>query len=263
MPVRASILAGLCAVFFPIAATAQQIRARVIDAERRSPLENASVVLGDSAGAVITRTTTDEQGFFVLRAPRTGVYGLVIDMPGYSRVEHSLTMARDTALPAFLLTPAAIDLDPIRAEVEAAPAEPGVRNAMQRTYHLMDARRLATMDAQGGTFLTALRQLSAVRIWQYVEPSGRQRTCIESRRRMDRLSRRGRNPGEQDRDGTPICDWIAIIVDGIPIGDPEMSYRSIRLSDYERLEYLSPVDAGFRYGPTAAAVGAIVLRTKH
>jgi hypothetical protein len=233
-------------------ATAQQIRGRVVDEPRRAGLAEATVTVIDSAGATVSRVGSDARGFFLVDIPRPARYDVVVELIGYAAQRRSLALLdEDITLPAFVLVPAAIPLEPVEARAASVSPDPVRATGMQRTYHIVAGERLANLEDHGGTFLMAVSEFAAVRIWQYVERSGRHRTCLESRRRMDRLA--PREPGGD------ICEWIAIVVDGMIIADPEETFRSLHLAEYESIEYLPPVEAGFRYGLEAASVGAIVL----
>ena len=44
------------------------------------------------------------------------------------------------------------------------------------------------------------------------------------------------------------CDGVSVILDGVSIADPSYIYTSISLRDIERVEMLSPGQAGVLYG---------------
>ena len=78
---------------------------------------------------------------------------------------------------------------------------------------------------------------------------GRRYTCIESRR--------GGGGGRS-------CNMVAIVIDGVSIYMKDAQavlifVSSLNLHHFESMEYLSPVDAGTRYGLDASARGALVL----
>ncbi|MDA0310661.1 MAG: TonB-dependent receptor plug domain-containing protein [Gemmatimonadetes bacterium] len=47
------------------------------------------------------------------------------------------------------------------------------------------------------------------------------------------------------------CREVSVILDGVPVGNPSYLYNAMSLSDIERLEMLSPGEAGVQYGMRA------------
>ena len=68
-----------------------------------------------------------------------------------------------------------------------------------------------------------------------------------------RAIRTGNNLGD--------CDGVSVILDGVPVSDPEYVYSSLPLQDVERVEVLSPAQAGVRYGMRNGQ-GALLIETK-
>lgn len=85
--------------------------------------------------------------------------------------------------------------------------------------------------------------------------------CVES----------GRGPVSFRGGRSETCNLVAIVIDGLDTGlgqDPGSMREALRfiesldVADYESVEYLSSVRAGFRYGMHASAQGALVLWTR-
>lgn len=57
------------------------------------------------------------------------------------------------------------------------------------------------------------------------------------------------------------CDGLSVILDGVPVADPAYVYQSIPLRDIQRVEVLSPSQAGVRYGMRRGQ-GALLVETK-
>ncbi len=57
------------------------------------------------------------------------------------------------------------------------------------------------------------------------------------------------------------CDGVEVRLDGVPISDPAYIYRAIPLSDIERIEIMSPAQAGAQYGMRSGQ-GVLLIETK-
>lgn len=57
------------------------------------------------------------------------------------------------------------------------------------------------------------------------------------------------------------CDGVAVRIDGVPIADAAYVYQSMLLSDIERVEMLSPGQAGVRYGMRSGQ-GMLLIETR-
>jgi hypothetical protein len=248
-------------------AQAQQVRGRVVDDRARRAVQNATVLLVDSAGVQHAGGTTGADGFFTLRAPGAGRYTILIQQPGYAENRRDVQVASsDLLVPAFVLETEAVQLDSIGVEARARPQELAP-TGFQRSSHVISGAQLATLERQGGRFLTAVREMSSIRFREWSE-EGRQFFCVQSVRaassglQIDTRARERRSDGGAigiEGRGATDCQWVALVVDGILIGgDPMTNYRQLHLSDFESVEYLPPAEAGRLYGMAAASSGAIV-----
>jgi hypothetical protein len=66
-------------------------------------------------------------------------------------------------------------------------------------------------------------------------------------------------PSFSNRGGNAACDCVALVIDGIAIGDSESTVRTLDLAMFESVEFFTPVEAGTRFGMQASATGALVL----
>ena len=57
------------------------------------------------------------------------------------------------------------------------------------------------------------------------------------------------------------CDGVSVVLDGVPVADPSSLYTSLPLQDIQRVEVLSPSQAGVRYGMRTGQ-GALLVETK-
>jgi len=81
---------------------AQFVRGQVVDSITKAPIGGAAVVLLDSTGAEMARTTADVEGLFLLRAP-AGEYRLRAEMEGFLISTFPPFSLEVESMPAFML----------------------------------------------------------------------------------------------------------------------------------------------------------------
>jgi hypothetical protein len=239
----------------PAALTAQQIRGRVVDERTRQAVPGAVVSVTAADSSLVVRAEAGSDGFFTLDVEEPGSYTFGVESIGYAPLRRLIEVgSEDMLVPAFVLTSQAIQLDSVGVEVEGGVAiERGVVG-FARASHVVAGQRLAMLERQGIRFASAIRDLGAgLRVREWVSPAGAPRICIESNRRIMSMGGRG---------GGGDCAWVAIVIDGIPIGDEENMARSLNLQDFESVEFFTPVEAGNRFGLRASSTGALVLWTR-
>jgi hypothetical protein len=79
----ALLLTALLLIGTAASAAAQIVRGQVVDSIAGTPVAFGTVVLLDTAGVEVRRTTTDEGGLFLLRAPAASQYRLRAEGAGY------------------------------------------------------------------------------------------------------------------------------------------------------------------------------------
>ena len=107
-------------------AAAQTVTGRLLDGTSRQPVLLGVVVLMDTAMVLLDRTYTDEQGRFVLEAPRPGHYYVAAARAGYTPdMDGVLELPSGSSIElAFYLVPNAIVLDSILVAARREPIEP-------------------------------------------------------------------------------------------------------------------------------------------
>lgn len=239
--------------------SAQQINGRVVDEPARRGIADMMVIVLREDSAVVRTVTTDAQGFFQARTG-PGRFTVVVQGIGYAPAQRAVTVgSNDLTIPAIVLEIDAVELDSVSATTRRAPAVAPVGFA--RAAHILAAEKLADLDRRGVTLLHALRQFNGLHIRQMRDETGHNRLCVEARRAIQPLraetlatrSRLRRNV-QQIR-----CEWIVVVIDGLVSSDPEPILRAQGLTDYESVEFASPVDAGMRWGIEASSRGALVL----
>jgi hypothetical protein len=232
-------------------AAAQEIRGRVVEEANRRGIAGAEVTLVDAAGGQIAQFVTADDGFFTLHTPRPGSYRIVVVHPGFTGDERVVRIAgAPVRLDAFVLTAQAVTLDPIAAEGRRARTGAGT-SAFSRPSYVMAGARLARLEQVHASALAAMREFSGLRVREIPTRTGRPQLCIESTRQMPSL-------GDAQR-GVWSCNWVTIVLNGFTLMDPENTFRTLNLHEFESIEYLPPGGAGYQYGLAAGASGAIVL----
>lgn len=233
----------------PVAAHAQQVRARIIDADRRTPLTDVRVSVRDSAGTDHVSTRTDRNGFFTIDGIAPGAYTLLAELDGYRAVRQPFVVGGSTplVLPAILLQSEAVALDPVRAEasVERA-AELGERDATRGEF-VLAGTRMAELEKVNASPAAVYRELG-VRVRE-VQTAAGVMFCLQSRR----------GPNSMLGGGGGSCEQIAVAVDGVLIRDPAMVLRTLKPGAWESIEYLSAIEAGARFGLHGSSSGGAIL----
>jgi hypothetical protein len=234
----------------PAPAHAQSARIRVVDEPTRLGVAHAivSLVREGQQGA---STTTDTLGFATVSPPQPIRYSVRVSALGYIEQTREIDFGAESLdnIPAFTLTPAVLTLSPIEVEVQRSGYRSGTTGGFVRSSQIMAGSRIAEMRTRGFMLEHAIRQISGLRI-RYV---GAGRLCVESTRR---------SPTFRRPTASPACRMVTVVVNDFPyFNAPELLANST-LDNVESVHYLSPTDAGFRYGMEAAQNGALILWTR-
>jgi hypothetical protein len=166
--------------------------------------------------------------------------------------------ASDLTVPAFVLRAHAIALDPIHAAV--ASGRDAAVTGVGRTTQVAAGTRLARLEQFGVSMMSVIRTLNGPRTREYRERTGKRRVCVESARAVTDVDLTAR--WSTIEESVNECNWIALVIDGITIEDPELLMRTLNPRDFESVEYFSPGEAGSLFGLRASASGALVLWTR-
>jgi hypothetical protein len=181
-------------------------------AETSTPIAEATIRV-DGTELV---TTSEADGTFRFFAVPVGVRRLVVEHARYTTLTHQLVIEADSELEVPLV------LEPNSAAV-AAPAGPSRRNEILRDD-------IAAAARSGQNLIDLISQhLASVRIRDDGGVGGG--TCVEYR---------GSAAG--------LCRQLGLVVDGVRMTNPQYAFATIALDDVERIELLSPSEAGTRYG---------------
>lgn len=126
LPTHASLFTLAALLVTATAAHSQTVSGRLFDGNSRRPVLLGVVVLMDTAMVLLDRTYTDEQGAFMLEAPRPGSYYVAAARPGYTpRMDGILELTAGSAVTvSFYLLPTAIALDTLVVSARREKTEP-------------------------------------------------------------------------------------------------------------------------------------------
>ena len=161
-------------------------------------------------------TISEADGTFRFFAVPVGVRWLVVEHASYATLTHQLIVEADAELSVPLF------LEPNAAAV-AAPAGTSRRNEILRDD-------IAAAARSGQNLIDLISQhLPSLRVRDDGGVGGG--TCVEYR---------GGAVG--------LCRQLGLVVDGVRMTSPQYAFSTITLDDVERIELLSPSEAGTRYG---------------
>jgi hypothetical protein len=212
----------------------------VIDAETSALLADVIVrVEGTALSAV-----TDALGVFTLAGVPAGVRTLVLTHLGYGERTGAVTVVAGGAVTVRIrLSRRVVELAPVVVEVLTETGQRRVTSG-----HAINEIERSEIEAAARIGLDLgelLRQgMPGVRV--------RERDALGAGYCVE--YRGGVGSGRSCRD-------VTVYMDGVRISTPAFLYQSLRLDDVERLELLSPGEAGTRYGG-AAAFGILIVETR-
>ena len=213
---------------------------RILDQDTFQPV--AGVVVRITVPDGILQEISGPRGAFLVEGVPVGERVVVMEHIAYGEyAQHvGVERGRDLRIEVFM-SPRAIQFQPVVVEalsqVERRRLTSGfsvneipkqeIEEAALTGQHLGDLLR-------GG--LPGIRVRGGNRAGDYL--------CVEYR---------GRGAGE--------CDEISVYLDGVAVSDPGQIYASLSLSDIDRVEVLSPLEAVVRYGDRGAR-GALLVESR-
>ena len=212
----------------------------VVDADSGEPISGVEVRIEGVDRLVVT---DDVGGFRVEGVPR-GSWRIVLRHIAYGEHERSLVLEEGQTLQYEVrMSREAIELSPLVVEVHSEAER--ARLASGNSIDLVERATIDLFERQGGNLVNILgREVPGIRI------NG---SCVEFRLQMNS---RGIGPPEGEVNVT--CRQPIVIMDGARVS---MGLGEVSLDQLERVEVLSPSEAGIRYG-MAGAYGVILLETR-
>jgi hypothetical protein len=223
----------------------------VLDASTGAPVENALVRLETRAGPGPTARSPEERstltgpdGRFRLEGVPAGLVLLHVEHLAYGQHDQFIEVdGAGTGLVEIHVSPAAISLEPVLVQAEAAGAlggrsSPSSRNVIPRAV-------IATAASSGvnlGDFLS--REVAGMYVRRDAQLGGT--VCLEFRG-----ARRGPGP----------CMPPHVYLDGAAVPNPQDFFGSFSLDRLERIQVVSASEAGTRFGPNSGW-GVLLLETR-
>lgn len=214
------------------------VSGRVVDAADGRPIPG---VLVEIAGAV--PFVSDAQGYFALRNVSAGAHALTVSHIGYG--DHAEFIAVEAGREISLtvrISVQAIELERFVVEVSSELEER--RRSSGNSVNEIQREEIEAA-ARTGMGLTELLQTSMP--GTMASQTGRATSCVQYR-----AIRTGGGSG---------CREVSVVLDGVQVASPAYIYQTLPLNDIQRIEMMSPGQAGLRYG-MAAGQGVLVIETK-
>ena len=214
------------------------VSGQVIDAQTGRPIVGVLVQIQG-----VRPSATNAEGYFVLTDVPAGEHRLEFSHLGFG--DHSEGIAvqagRELSL-TVRMSAQAIELAPFVVET-TSELEERRRSSGNSVNEIGRAEIQAA--AQSGMGLTELLQTSMP--GTMATQSSMSRTCVQYR-----AIRSGGQSG---------CREVSVFLDGVQVASPSYIYQTMPLDDIERIEMMSPGQAGLRYG-TAAGQAVLLIETR-
>lgn len=214
------------------------VSGQVVDAESGRGVTGVLVVVGDAPA-----TITNQGGYFAVIDVPVGRQNVQLTHLGYGEHAQAVIVEPDVELSLTIrLSVEAIELAPFVVETDSE-----LEQRRRTSGHSMNEihREEIEAAARAGLGLTELLQTSMP--GTLANASGTARTCV--------MYRAIRGIGQRG------CQEVSVFIDGVQIADPSYIYQTMPLQDIERMEMLSPGQAGLRYG-TASGQAVLLIETR-
>jgi hypothetical protein len=237
------------ALALPAAVMAQETRAVtgvVVDAQSGAPVADVLVTIQGTG----LRAVTDPGGRFEVAGVPLGSRQLVLQHVGYGQHSQPVAVGASGALDFRIrISSRAIELSPM--VVEVASAEERARRVSGNPTNVIDRATIEAYARRGEGLLALLG--SRVPSLRFVGGH-----CLEYR--LGFYTPPAPDPDNPDVMVGIACRDITVYVDGIPSQQGSAFLQSLSPEDVERLQVLSPAEAGARY-PDATR-GVILVETR-
>jgi hypothetical protein len=247
LAVGPELAAGGLAAQEPSPADAPELRSdveiRVLDSGTFLPVSDAAIGLVGTT----RHASTDGEGRLTLRDVPAGTWELTLEHLAYGEHRREIQVTGEGVLRLDIrLSPEALRLDPV--VVDARRREEWPREGRGTSVRYISREVLEQFEGTGVSLADVLRaRLPGLNIEQTAGmPS--QAACVESRRTASLLQS---NP----------CRQARVLVDRIPVNEPASLLAGMPLHHIESVEYLSPGEAGVRYG-SEAGYGVILITSR-
>ncbi len=222
------------------------VSGRVVDRQSLEPVRDVVVrIRGTTLSAL-----TQQDGAFRIAGVLAGEHVIVFTHLTYGEHAESVVVANEALQVDVRISQQVIELTPVRVEalteLERRRVSSGNRMNEILRPEIDDASR------RGLILPELLRQgMSGIRVWG----GDRGVWCVEYR------SATYTSPAESRARAARGCREVGVYMDGVKVSSPSLLFSTMPLRDVERLEVLSPAEAGARYGMDAGR-GVLLIETR-
>jgi hypothetical protein len=244
-----SVLLGLCAGLPLVAQQPSTVEGVVVDAESGEPIPGVEVRIE----GMNLLTATDDTGAFRIEGIPRGSRRIVLRHLAYGEHERAIVLEEGDQLQFQIrMSREAIELSPITVEV--ASERDRIFAGGGNPANVIEAEAIAAADRTGTSLMSLLQQeVPGIRI--------RSANCVEYRFQGGGGAVGARAPDLPPEPEGLTCRELAVYMDGVRMQESASLLINMYLDQLERIEVLSPGQAGVRYG-AAGAQGVILLETK-
>jgi hypothetical protein len=218
----------------------------VVDAQSGAPVGDVLVTIQDTD----LRAVTDADGRFRVGAVPIGSLRLVLRHVGYGEHAQPLVVGASGSLEFRVrISSRAIELSPLVVEVVSDAALE--RRASGNSLNVIDRPTIDAYSARGERLINLLSSVPGIHV---------NRSCVEYRLRANTADMGPIDEPESDLDASLPCREVTIYLDGIPMPEGSGVLQTLPLQDLERIQVLSPSEAGVRYG--GGGRGVLLVETR-
>lgn len=213
-PTRRTLVRSLCVamvgVAVPVAATAQVIRGRLVDADNGAPVGLAGVFLLDADREPVIGSASDTAGYYTVAAPEAGEYIVYVQRIGYFENESPLVALESGGQYGvdFEMRPEPFRLDPIDIVVQNEELDHYLRLELGVNPNSLFGYRSYQGIRLQEAKLKAVDNTDLLR-WLYIPVSHGRDVCV-GRMGMGHAERRAGSAGGERRCGQLMVDGYRV-----------------------------------------------------